>query len=345
MSYQREYEKRLRVGLVGIGSHTYRNLLPAFHYLPVTLEAVCNRSDHKQLELTAAEYGCRGYQSTKEMYETENLDAVFICVSPQTHAELVEEALDAGLHVWVEKPPAMRASEIKHLIDRKDDKTVLFGFKKVFMPAAQKAFEIMNSEQYGKTKSMLAVYPMTMPRRGEEILEQGTFTNWLGNGCHPLSLLLAAGGRASSVVTHVNEKGSGSVILEFENGLIANLHLASGPFPLERYDFFGESWHLEIENCSKVTLQRGIPFQYGVTNNFAPEGDASGAVVWEPQNSLATLENKALFLQGIYGEMMHFCECVMMHKKPEYCDLEFAYQVMQVYEAALLSNGEKVQMI
>ena len=45
--YQREYEKRIRVGLIGAGSHAYRNLLPALHYLPVKLVAICNRGREK----------------------------------------------------------------------------------------------------------------------------------------------------------------------------------------------------------------------------------------------------------------------------------------------------------
>lgn len=344
MSYQREFKKNLRVGLIGIGSHSYRNILPAFNYLPVTLEAVCNRNNQEMLDKTCAQYGCRGYQSTKEMYGKEHLDAVFICVSPQTHAALVEEALDAGLHVWVEKPPAMRAYEIKNLLDRCGDRVVVTGFKKVFMPATRKALEIMSSEKYGNTTGISAVYPMNLPMNGAEILEQKIFTNWLGNGCHPLSLLIAAGGRVKCVTTHTSKIGNGSVILEFEDGLIADLYLASGPFPLESYHFFGDYWHLKIENSTKVTLQRGIPFEYGVTTNFVPEGDESGAVVWEPQNSLATLENKALFVQGIYDEMKYFCDCIIESKRPEFGGLDFTCHVMQVYEAALMSQGEKVEI-
>lgn len=344
MSYQREFGKKLRIGLVGIGFHSYRNILPAFNYLPITLEAVCNHSNKELLNLTCAQYGCRGYQNVKDMYEKENLDAVFICVAPQVHAPLVEEALDAGLHVWVEKPPAMRASEVKRLLDRKEGKVVVTGFKKAFMPSTRKALEVMKSEKYGNTTGMLAIYPMNMPENGEEILEQKIFTNWLGNGCHPLSLMIAAGGNVKSVITHTNKTGNGSVILEFENGLIGDLCLASGPWPLESYQFFGDSWHLKIENSTRVTLQRGIPFEYGITTGFVPEGDDSGAVVWEPQNSLATLENKALFVQGMYDEMKYFCDCVLENKAPEYCGLDFAYHVMQVYEAALVSNGEKVEI-
>ena len=73
--YQREFEKKARIGLVGVGSHTYRNLLPALHFLPVELVAMTSRGQEK-LQKTAAEYGCRTYATAKEMYENEQLDGV-----------------------------------------------------------------------------------------------------------------------------------------------------------------------------------------------------------------------------------------------------------------------------
>ena len=79
-----------------------------------------------------------------------------------------------------------------------------------------------------------------------------------------------------------------------------------------------------------------------MTTEYAPPGDASGAVVWEPQNCLATLENKALFTQGMWAEMKYFCDCVLAGKSAERGSLEFALDVMRVYEAALLSGGQRV---
>ena len=191
---------------------------------------------------------------------------------------------------------------------------------------------------------MLAVYPMELPPHGREVLEQRQFTNWLGNGIHPLSLMLAAGGKVDAVTAIRGKSGGGAVILEFASGVTGTFHLASGPHPLERYEFFADTWHLEIDNCQRVKLQRGIPFAYGVTTCFAPPGDDSGAVVWEPQNCLATLENKALFTQGIYQEMRYFCDCVLEGRAPEKGNLEFALELMRVYEAALVSEGGRVAL-
>lgn len=347
MSYQREFEKRLDVGIVGVGSHAYRNLLPALNFLPVTLRAVCDR-DRRLAEITAAQYGAKGcYGNSAEMYRNERLDAVFLSVSPLLHPELACEAFDAGVHVWMEKPPARRASEVEEMIRRRQDRIAVVGFKKAFMPATQKAIEIFSSAAYAPLRSILAEYPMTIPADGEAVLREGRYENWLRNGCHPLSLCMAVGGPVSAVTVHRAAHGGGVCVLEFANGAIGNFHLAAGENrgqPIERYSFFGDRCHLVIDNGLRVTLQRGIAFRYGTTTTYVPEGLESGAIVWEPQNREATLENKALFTQGIYQEMRYFCDQVLAGKPAEKGSLEFTLQVMKVNEAGLLSAGRRVEI-
>ena len=343
MSYQREFAKKINVGIIGIGSHSYRNILPAMNYLPVKIKAVCNRSVDIG-RVTAEQYGCNHYQTPKEMYEKEDIDAVFICVSPKLHPQLVMEALDNGKHVWVEKPVATRVSEVEKMIAHCKNRVVVVGYKKIFSPAALKAIEIVQSPKYGNLRSLLAVYPMTIPKNGKEIIENGDAPNWLNNGMHPLSFMMAVGGKVSSVTSICNEAGHGIFAMQFANGVIGNFHMSSSPSPrLERYGIYGEDWQMDIEN-SKITLQRGIPFVYKDTTNYAPEGDDSGAIVWDTSNCLATLENKALFTQGMYNEMMYFCECILKNKLPEKGTLEFSLELMKVYEAGLLSGGKTIYL-
>lgn len=343
MSYQREFAKRINVGIIGIGSHSYRNILPAMNYLPVKVKAVCNRTADTG-RITAEQYGCSHYQSPKEMYEKEDIEAVFICVNPKLHPQLVIEALDNGKHVWVEKPISTRADEVEEIIAHRKKQVVVVGYKKIFSPAAQKAIEIVNSPKYGNLQSILAVYPMTIPNNGKEILESREVPNWLNNGVHPLSFMMAAGGKVSSVTSICNEAGRGIFAMQFANGVVGNFHMSSSPLPrFERYGVYGENWQIEIENA-KITLQRGIPFVYKETTNYAPEGDDSGAVVWDTTNCLATLENKALFTQGMYNEMMYFCECVLQNRLPEKGSLEFSLELMKVYEAGLLSRGKTIYL-
>jgi len=316
-------------------------------FLPISLCAICD-INLERAQATASQYGVKAvYASSREMYQNEELDAVFLCVSPQLHPELTCEAFDAGLHVWLEKPPAMRASEVEEMIRHRKDKVAVVGFKKAFMPSTQKVIEIFSKEGYGPLRSILAVYSMTIPTDGEKALRERQSTNWLSNGCHPLSLMIAVGGAVSAVTVHRAADGGGICVLEFANGAMGNFHLANGgnsSQPLERYSFFGNGCHAVIDNSLRVTFQRGIPFKYGETTNYAPDGFDSGAVVWEPQNCQATLENKALFTQGFYNEMRYFCDQALKGEPAEKGNLEFALEVMKVYEAALLSNGDRVDI-
>jgi predicted dehydrogenase len=346
MSYQRDYSKRLRVGIVGVGSHCYRNLLPALNFLPVELVAVCD-TNLDVAKKTAAQYGVsRVYGSAREMYRDAPLDAVLLCVSPVMHPQLAGEALEAGLHVWIEKPPARRASEIEALIGARQDRVVVVGFKKAFMPAVRKVKELFgDGAPAGPLRSILAEYPMTIPDEGAEVLRDGSVPNWLRNGCHPLSLCVEVGGPVSAVTVHRARDGGGICLLEFASGAFANFHMASlqnKGQPVERYSFFGDGSHAVIENGLRVSWQRGIDFRYGRNTTYAPQGFDTGAMVWEPQNREGTLENMALFTQGIHEELMHFCDCVLAGRPATRGTLEFALMVMKVYEAGLLSDGRRL---
>lgn len=347
MTYQRESKDRLKIAIVGVGSHAYRNLLPALTYLPVMLQAVCDANLPLAQE-TARQYGAPGvYNEASQMYAHEKLDAVLLSVGPQQHPRLACEALDAGLHVWMEKPPALRAAEVDQIMAHRGDQVVAVGFKKVSMPAARKVVELLQTTPLGPLRSMLAVYPTSIPADGDRVLAEGRATDWLDNGVHPLSLLVALGGKPSAVTMHRGPDGGGACVIESGEGVMATLHLCPGiPFsqPVEQYRFFGNGCHAAIENCQRVTFQRGIPFEYGRTTSFAPPGLESGSLVWEPQNSLATLENKALFTQGFFGSLDHFCDCILQSKPVQLGSLELAHDVMKVYEAALLSGGQRMEI-
>ena len=347
MEYQRDAARRIRLGVIGVGSHSYRNILPTLTYLPVELVAVADPDDDK-CAATAKQYGCGAYRTSTDMYRAESLDAVLICVSPQMHPTLACEAFAAGLHVWVEKPAAMRAADVERMIAARGSLVSVVGYKKAFMPALLKARELLGEDKTSPLRSVLGIYPMSIPANGREVLEQGLSSDWLANGCHPLSALLALGGPVASVTVFRGPDGlGGTCVLEHRNGVVSNLHLAQGGpkfQPFERYHIYAGERCIEIENARRLVYQRGIQFQYATGTSFAPAGLEGGAIVWEAQDGLNTLENKAVFTQGVWGELDHFCTSVLDGIPASNGTLEMALEVTRVYEAALLSNGEKVRI-
>ena len=227
MSYQREFERRLKVAVVGVGSHSYRNILPTLHFLPVRLTALCDL-DLELARRTASEYGVQAcYASTAEMYRNEELDAVFLCVSARHHPELACEALDADLHVWMEKPAAVCASEVETMLQHRGDRVVVVGLKKAFLPATRKVIEIMASEEGGPLQGMAAEYRLRLPEHGAAVLDNPRLRNTFGDACHPMALMLAVGGDVTAVTMHATASRVGACVLEFASGAVGTFSLVS----------------------------------------------------------------------------------------------------------------------
>jgi predicted dehydrogenase len=231
------------------------------------------------------------------------------------------------------------------MIRARGDLIAVVGYKKVFMPATEKALELLGTDGMRPLRTILGVYPVGIPLAGAPERDSGEETEWLENGCHPVSLLLALGGSAEGVAVQRGIDNSGVLVIRHRGGAISNLHLAVGApafQPVERYVAFGGRQSVEIANSRRVKYQRGIAFHYDTGTSFTNIGTDSGAIVWEAQDGFNTLENKAVFTQGVYGELRYFADCVLGKRRAERGSLEFAREVTAVYEAALVSRGDSV---
>lgn len=104
----------LRLGLIGCGRIAQVAHLPAITKEPsVQLVAV---SDPSPVLATAvgARYGVPGYTDTAKLLR-EDLDAVVIAVPDRFHLSVGRQALEAGLHVLVEKPVALDSAQASEL--------------------------------------------------------------------------------------------------------------------------------------------------------------------------------------------------------------------------------------
>ena len=114
MSLNYEYEKRLRIGYIGAGQHSFRNILPCFQYAPIELVALTDHHTERGLAV-ARQFGAqRFYPNHKAMLAKEkDLDAIFIVVGPDAkgrprYPELAAESLRAGFHTWIDAPPLLQ---------------------------------------------------------------------------------------------------------------------------------------------------------------------------------------------------------------------------------------------
>src|SRR5204863_2964837 len=97
-------------------------------------------------EALAARYGIpRTYGDYRALLDAGELDAVVICSPAGTHAEVVLAALDAGLHVFVEKPMCITLADADAIIEARDrsGKVVQVGTMKRYDPAVEAMLEAL----------------------------------------------------------------------------------------------------------------------------------------------------------------------------------------------------------
>jgi predicted dehydrogenase len=354
ITYNHEYEKRVRVAAIGCGGHAYRNIFPAFAYAPVEFVAACDLETSRACDC-ARVFGARqAYTDVAEMLERERPELVTIVTSYDAeglprYPALAMQAMEAGAHAWIEKPPAGSVGEIERMMEvsRRTGKFAGVGFKKMFFPATQKTKEIITSADFGKVVSISCRYPQFYPPAGDRS-DDRKMTWFLDHIVHPHSILQYLAGPVESLFVRRHENGNAIVALQFCSGAIGSLHLShgqSGYSYLERTEVIGEGANVVIDNNIRVIYYRrgGPPGGYGRAGTYFGD-DAHAPLVWEPEFSLGQLYNKGLFLLGYAGEIIDFCECILRGEKPAVAGLEDALEIMRVYEAYRQPDGAVVRV-
>jgi len=170
---------RIRMAVIGQGHFAQAAVLPAIEQLDdVELAALVSGSDHKLDEL-GARYGVKTlahYEELDELLARRQIDAVYIAVPNDLHAEMTLVAARHGVHVLCEKPMAPTEAECMQMIRACEQQHVklMIGYRLHFQSANLIAIEIARGGELGDPRIFSSTFSMQVrdgnvrvqPRRG-----------------------------------------------------------------------------------------------------------------------------------------------------------------------------------
>src|SRR3954463_2373548 len=170
---------RLRMAVIGQGHFAQAAVLPAIEQLDdVELTALVSGSPHKLSEL-GERYGVRSlhhYDDLDDLLARGRVDAVYIAVPNDLHAEMTLIAARHGVHVLCEKPMAPTEAECMQMIRACEQRRVklMIAYRLHFEAAHLVAIEIARGGDIGDPRLFSSVFAMqvrggnvrTQPRRG-----------------------------------------------------------------------------------------------------------------------------------------------------------------------------------
>ncbi len=255
----------VRIGQVGLG-YWGRNLARVYDDV-ADLRWLCDASEGLREEFARRYPNATVTGDFEEMISSGEIDAVVVATPVPTHHPLARQALEAGLNVFVEKPPAMRVSEMEELISLAEARGLVLmpGHLLLYHPAVQKLKELVDTGELG---DVLVVYGnrqnLGKIRKDENAL-------W-SLGVHDLSVILyliqeeiveaAAHGHA-----FLNQGVEDVVFcyLRFASGKIAHMHLSwLDPHKMRRLTVVGRDKMAvfdDMELDRKITVYDKAPEQ------------------------------------------------------------------------------------
>ena len=192
------------------------------------------------------------------MMEREDLEAVVVQMHPRPRQPIVRDALEAGLHVFVPKPPApsLEATrELSHL-SRRAGRIVMVNFERRFSLGVARAREIMAEPRFGGLRQILCSF-CSGPYdevRGRDY-DGPVHAYVLDFAVHHLDLARYLGGEVRKLSLFHNQREGRvalSVALEFASGAVGTLQLNSERIWWRNYD------HIEITGHGEYAVLDGL---------------------------------------------------------------------------------------
>lgn len=253
------------IAFVGAGSHATSALIRAFRRTGAHLRSVASSGGVSGLH-AARKFGFEQTTTDTPSLLTEpGIDAVVIATRHDSHARLVCESLDAGKHVFVEKPLAINLMELEQImraVNRRDaasSRVLMVGFNRRFAPQVQKIRELLVGVREAKAFVMTVNAGAIPEEHWTQDREVGG-GRVIGEACHFIDLLrfLAGAPIAAHSVVRMDAGLRDTVIIQlsFANGSIGTVnYLANGSkrFPKERLEVFASGRVLQLDNFRRLT--------------------------------------------------------------------------------------------
>ena len=255
----------VRVGQAGLGNWG-QNLVRNFDEL-AELAWLCDSSEERCARFGARYPRARVTADFEELLADDELEAVVIATPVPTHYELARQALDAGKHVFVEKPPAMRRDEMAELIAlaRKRNVVLMPGHLLLYHPGVCKLKQLIDSGELGE---VLCVYGN---RQNLGIIRSHENALW-SLGVHDLSVILWLLGEEPVETIALGrdflQPGVEDVVfcyLRFPSGKVAHMHLSwLDPHKMRKITVVGKEKMVVFDDMElerKITVYEKAPWE------------------------------------------------------------------------------------
>ena len=320
---------KLALAMIGVGNWG-KNVLRNFASLPnVELKAICDPAAANLQRAAALHPGVPTATDPEAILASKEIAAVAIATPATTHHGIAKKALEAGKHVFVEKPMAMSSSEARDLVAAAEraGRVLMVGHLLEYHPAVDKLKELVGSGELGSIRYLYSQrVNLGVVRKDENA--------WWSLAPHDISIALYLIGKepvsvAARGASFLN-KGIEDVVfanLAFEGGVTAQVHVSwLDPHKLRKFTIVGSKKMVTFDDGDSTEKVRVYDKGADVSLSYETYGESitlrSGDIVIPRIDSVEPLK----------VECAHFVDCAIANRPPR-SDGNDGLRVVRVLEA------------
>lgn len=297
------------IAVIGAGFHSSRNILPAAVLAGLHIRALATRSQERSAA-ALLRTGSTGtpYGSATALLADPAIDRVAVIAQPSDQARLAIEALQAGKHVFADKPLGWTSTEAAEIADLAEagDRVLMVGFMKRYAPIYRQLTELLATGDLGTVRSFGLTFGCDSTpfcATAEEFVKLAAI--------HVIDLVRFLFGEVDRVSVQDNSDGdqiSLVVGLRMANGVVGSLELSGTP-----------AYRSETE-ILRVNCSRGRATAENLATLTVHRAQPDRAASWQALSETTTVHTAAesamsgvdrdLYLRGFVGQLAGFMAAV-----------------------------------
>lgn len=276
-------------------------------------------------------------QSPDEIINDKQVNAIIICTPNVYNKDYTVKALNAGKHVFCEKPPCFTAKDMEEIIkvEQQNNRTLMYGFNHRHHDSIIRMKEIVDGGQYGRILWMRGRYGKSVTPdyfndwRANKSLSGGGIL--IDQGIHMLDLFLHLGGNFDTVKAEVSnlywklevEDNAFVILKNSSTGMVANLHSTMTQWRhLFSLEVFLEKGYMVLNGLITSSMSYGEEVL-----TVAKNRSTAPAATWQDEVQTQYLTNNSWRY-----EMEHFFSSLQKNKPIQIGNSSDALELMKIID-------------
>ena len=239
-------------GVLGYARIAKNSIIPAIQRADnARVYGVASRN---QDELPVGEWQ-KSYGDYAALLADEAIQAVYIPLPNSLHKEWVIRALEAGKHVLCEKPIGLTADEARDMqrVAQQHNRLLMEAFMYQYTDRVRVIKQVLESGELGELRHINVSFRFFLDRPGTIKMQPALGGGALYDvGCYPVNFIGMVTGRLPVSCKAVSETEQGvdtnlSALLQYDDGLIANIHCGFNAFGRNYAEIIGSKGMLIID--------------------------------------------------------------------------------------------------